>query len=305
MVMITYGEVSKDLAYSLSKLTRIPILPKVVRRFPDNEVYVRIENTKIKGEVIYIVHSLYPDQNSNLIELFLTLDLVRDYGGIPRLILPYLAYSRQDKRFQEGEAFSLRTIANILKGLGVREIITIDVHSYRKEGKYRLFSIPAKNITASRLLVDYARTLCKDFIIAGPDQGSKHFLSNIEGKKVFLRKEKYCSRCGKNAVHCKCSYKKKEYEIRSIAPKSVKGKNVLIMDDIISSGGTMIEAVKAVKGCGANKIMVACTHGLFLGNSLKVLKSMADIVFSTNTIKSEVARVDVAKLLARGIIPQA
>lgn len=290
-----------ELAARVSKLTNFELIKKVTRIFPDKEVYIRLKKYDFDQEKVFIIHSLYPNQNENLVRLLLTIDLVKDYNGLPYLVLPYLAYARQDKRFQAGEAHSLKTVAKLFKTLEVEFLLTLDVHFHRKPETFDFFGIPAKNITAVSLLIEHAKKLLgKEFLIVGPDPGSEDILSCLKQKTIFLEKEKYCPRCKEPATECKCKTKVKEYEIRTKAPAGLKNKNILVIDDMITTGGTMIQAVKVLKPL-ANKIAVGCTHGLFLGNSLSELKKLADYVFATDTIASEVSKISVAELIAKEI----
>ena len=224
--------------------------------------------------------------------------MVKDYGAVPHLIIPYFAYGRQDKRFQPGEAFSLKAIATMLKALGVEGIITVDAHFQRSVGRYDFFSLKAKNISAVELLFEHAAELMDNFVVVGPDKGSENFLKLIKGEKIFLSKEKYCPDCKMEAINCKCKSKEKRYEIRIKAPESVKGRNVLLMDDMIASGGTIIEAARALRKAGAGKIAIACVHGLFLNDAMERIKRVADFIFTANTIENAVSEVDISPLIA-------
>lgn len=297
MAKLISGCNSMELADKISALAKISIVNKVVRKFPDGDIYVRLEDSDLKGEKIFIVHSLYPDQNENLMELFFTMDLVKEKGGKPYIIIPYFAYGRQDGVFQPGEAFSLKSVAKILKCLGAEKLITVDAHFQRKTGDFNLFGIPATNISAVTLQIEHAKKVIKgEFVVVGPDDGAKDFLYKIKDT-VFLKKEKYCPICKMKATDCKCKTKRKSYEIKIEAPEYLKNKNVLLLDDMITSGGTIIEAAKALKS-NKNKVFVGCTHGLFVGDSLERLKKYADYVFCTDTIKSGVSKVSVAGLIA-------
>jgi ribose-phosphate pyrophosphokinase len=297
MALILAGSNTKELSERISKATGIGILDKSARRFPDGETYVRLDGKIVKGEDVFIVHSMYPGQNDSLVELFLEIDAVRRNGGRPVAVIPYMAYSRQDKTFQEGEAFSLEAVAKALKALGTERVITVDAHFNRKEGDFDLFGIPSVNITAAGILAEHARkTVGKDVIIAGPDLGSERFLSPVRGA-VFLRKRKVCPECGKEATECRCKTKEKKYRVESIVPEGIRDMDVLLLDDMISTGGTIEAAAKALKERG-NRVFVACTHGLFIGDALKRIAKDADGVFCTDTIETSVSEVSVADLIA-------
>lgn len=297
MAKIIPGSNSSELAGKISDVSKIPLVGKTVRKFPDGETYVRLEDSDFKGEEVFIVHSLYPNQDESLVELFLTTDAVRENKGKPSLVIPYLAYARQDGTFQKGEAFSIKTIAKVLKALGTERVITVDPHFHRKSGEFDFFGIPAKNVSAVEIAAEHAEKITGGkFTVAGPDEGSKDFLSVME-RSVFLKKEKYCPVCGMKATECRCASEDKSYVTKSVVPEGIENESVLLLDDMVSSGSTMIEAAKALKSKN-NKVFAGCIHGLFIGKSLKELEKHTDYVFSTDTVKSEASKVSVAGILA-------
>jgi ribose-phosphate pyrophosphokinase len=298
MARIVAGSNSVKLAERISSLTGIPVLGKTARKFPDGETYVRLLDSNIRGEKVFIVYTLYPGQNENLIELMLTIGAVSENGGRPIPVIPYFAYGRQDRAFQNGESFSLKSVAKMLLSLGVERALTVDSHFHRKQGDFDLFGIKVHNITAVTLQISHARKFLKgSFTIVGPDEGSADFLSGVEGA-VFLSKDKFCPVCGRPATECKCKNRKKEYVTKTEVPRGLENKDVLLLDDMITSGATIIEAAKALKEKG-NRVFVGCTHGLFVGDSLRKLQRLADGVFSTDTIENEVGKISVAGMIAK------
>ncbi len=271
---------AKELAKNVAKLKNFEVVEVESYTFPDGEVYVRLPKQELPENVI-IMQSFYPEQNNKLIEFILTCDAACDYG-VKRIkaIFPYFAYARQDKRFKEGEAISIKAIAKIFREFNVKEIITVDVHFHRKEGEFDFFGIKGYNIAASDSLIDYVKqNYCKDVVIVAPDIGQAKAL----GKAEYFEKERIS---GDEII-----MRKREID--------VKEKNVLVIDDMISTGGTMIEACKLIKEMGAKKIFAACTHGLFLRNSYEKLKEIADDVIATDTIQSKASKVSVAPLIAK------
>ncbi|MHC4479336.1 MAG: ribose-phosphate diphosphokinase, partial [Planctomycetota bacterium] len=181
MAKIVAGSNSTGLAEKISALAKIPLIAKIVRRFPDGETYIRFGEIDFNGEKVFIVHSLYPDQNDNLLELLLTIDLVRENGGLSYLVIPYFAYGRQDKVFQRGEAFSLKTVSKILRSLGPEKIITVDAHFHRQPGDFDFFGMRGRNVSAVTLQISHAKKVIKgEFTIVGPDAGSQDFLSGVK-----------------------------------------------------------------------------------------------------------------------------
>ena len=270
------------------------------RIFPDGEIYVRINND-VKGRKTIIVQSMFPDQNTSLMEFLIIADLVKDMGALETIgVVPYLAYSRQDRRFQEGEALSIKTIAKMMKSVGVDKLITVDTHyQHVKPGGFDLFGIPCFNVSAGPLLLSHVKdTVAPNFMTIGPDFGSSEMIKYATGEEVVLKKEKRCPICGELAKDCKCKTAKKKYEITDVETGvDFSGENVVIMDDIIASGSTMIEAVKKVKSGGANKVVAAATHGLFMKESLIKLKEIADYLVVTDSIMTPVSNVSVAPII--------
>lgn len=298
MARIVPGSNSIKLAEKISSMTGIPLLNKAVRKFPDGETYIRLDDVDLKDDKVFVIHTLYPDQNENLIELLLTIGAIRERGGHPIPVIPYFAYGRQDRIFQEGESFSLKSVAGMFSCLGVERLLTVDSHFHGKGGDFDLFGIKATNVSSVTLQISYARKVINcEFIVVGPDKGSRDFLSGVRGA-IFLSKEKFCPVCGELATECKCENRKKEYVIKPIVPRDLVNTNVLLLDDMITSGATIIEAVKALKAKG-NKVFVGCTHGLFVGDSLPTLNKLADGVFSTDTVESGACVLSVAGILAK------
>jgi ribose-phosphate pyrophosphokinase len=274
------------------------------RIFPDGEAYVRID-TDINDRDAIIVQTMFPNQNNSLMEFLLIADTAKDLGARTITgVVPYLAYSRQDRRFQSGEALSAKTVATLMKSVGVEKLITVDTHyQHRGPGQFDFFGIKCINVSAGRLILDHIREkIDSDLMTIGPDLGSSEMIKYATGEEMFLTKEKRCPVCRKLAQECECKIKKKKYEITDIESKyNFHGKNVVILDDIIASGGTMIKAVKKVKSEGANKVVAAATHGLFMKDSLIQLKELTDYLVVTDSIATPFSNVSVTPLIVKAL----
>jgi len=270
------------------------------RIFPDGESYVKI-NTDVNDRDAIIVQTMFPNQNNSLIEFLLIADLAKDLGARTITgVVPYLAYSRQDRRFQSSEALSTKTVATLMKSVGVEKLITIDTHyQHRGPGQFDLFGVKVVNVSAGRLILDHVREkIDADLMTIGPDLGSSEMIKYATGEEMFLTKEKRCPICGKLAQECECKIKKKKYEITDMESKyNFSGRNVVVLDDIIASGSTMIKAVKKIKSEGARKVIAAATHGLFMKDSLIQLKDLTDYLVVTDSIVTPVSNVSVAPLI--------
>ena len=270
------GTASKTIAEDISQKLQAPLAELVSKRFPDNELYIRILDD-ISGENVVIVQTTYPDPN--IVELFLLQNAVKEAGAKKiTVIIPYLGYSRQDKKFEDGEPISAKAIANLVS-LNADKIITIDPH---KEHILDFFTMPAFSCSAVSELAKFLKKKDVDLVLA-PDKGALN-----RAKKASM------------IIGCDFDYMEKtriDGTTVEIKPKNLdaQDKNVAIIDDIISTGGTMAKSIKELKKHGAKKIFVLCTHGLFAGDAVKKLVSAGcDEIISTDTIVSKFSKVRVS-----------
>ena len=275
------GTASKNVAEEISKELRVPLANAISKRFPDDELYVRILDD-ISGEDVIIVQTTYPDPN--IIELFLLQNAAQEAGAKKIIvIIPYLGYARQDTKFKEGEPISAKTIARLVS-LQADRVITVDPH---KEHILDFFAVPAFSCSAVSELAKYLKKKNIDLVLA-PDKGA-------------LERAKKAS----SIINCDFDYMEKtriDGSTVEIKPKhlDVNNKNVAIIDDIISTGGTMAKSIYELKKHGAKNISVACTHGLFAGEAVKKLRSAGCTeIIATDTIKSDFSRVNIAPCIAQ------
>jgi ribose-phosphate pyrophosphokinase len=275
------GTASKTVAEDLSKELHTPLAKTISKRFPDDELYIRILDD-ISGEDVIIVQTTYPD--SNIVELFLLQNAVKEAGANKvTVIIPYLGYGRQDKKFETGEPISARAIAEHIS-LHADKAITVDPH---KQHILDFFTIPAFSCSAVPELATYLKKKDIDMVLA-PDKGA-------------LDRAKQAS----NIIGCNFDYIEKtriDGATVEIKPKNlqVNNKKVAIIDDIISTGGTMAKSIKELKKQGAKKILVACTHGLFAGEAIKkIISAGCNEIISTDTIRSEFSKVKIAPCISQ------
>jgi len=207
------------------------------RRFPDGEKYLRVGEDVADQDVV-IIQSIHHQPDELLFEYFLLCDTVKDLGAKRVVaVFPYFAYARQDSRFNPGEAVSFRTVAKLLEDVGTAELFSIDMHQHRVGRASDVFKIPAHNLTAAPLLAEYVKSnvALERAIVVGPDEESEQWASaaaKVLGADHDVLEKK---RLGDEKV---------EITTRSLA---ARGRDVLIIDDIISTGGTIIEAAKILK----------------------------------------------------------
>jgi ribose-phosphate pyrophosphokinase len=287
-MIIVAGSASGKLAARVAKLLKCPIAKPEVKRFPDGESYVRIDYD-FKNEHAIIVQSTCYPQNENLIELFLLLDTAKDLGARRvTAVVPYFGYARQDKRFKPGEAISVRTICKLIERAGADDLLTVDIH---EEEIMANFAIPAYNLSAMAAIGRYLADLdMHDPVVLAPDQGALRHARRVAAE--FMADYDYLEKTRITPTKV------------TVRPKrlNVSKRDVTIVDDIISTGGTVIEAIKMLKKQGAGKIYAACTHPVLVGDALrKILAAGARKVIATDTIEHKTSLVSVAPVIAKAI----
>jgi len=287
--MIIGGSSSQDLAARVAKELNTKDGKLEIRRFPDGEKYLRVLDD-VKNQDIAIIQSTHHTPDELVFEYLLLVDTVKDLGA-KRVIsfFPYFAYARQDERFKPGEALSFKTVSRLIESVGTDEIYTIDMHGHRVIKLSDAFNIPARNLSAVPLLADYVKktyAMQKPLVI-GPDAEAEQW-ARVAAERLGTDYD---------------VFEKKRFGDRHVEMRprkaSAKDREILIVDDIISTGGTIVEAVKVLLEQGASTINVACTHPILAGNALERIKQAgAKNVVGTDTVPSSISHVSVAPLIA-------
>lgn len=287
-MIVIAGSASPKLAARVAKHLKCQLVKPELRRFPDGESYVRIPE-ELQGERAIVVQSTCYPPNDNLMELFLLLGAAKDLGAKRvTAVVPYLAYARQDKRFKPGEAISIHTVCKLIEQAGANDFLTVDVH---EDGIMRGFAIPAYSHSAMPLIGRYlAKLNLRDPVMLGADQGSSERARRVAAELVadydYLEKKRITPT---------------EVETR---PKrlDVSKRDVVIVDDMISTGGTVIKAAKILRKQRARRIFAACTHPVFAGKAFKkIIAAGVRKIFATDTIEHRTSVVSVAPILAEAI----
>jgi ribose-phosphate pyrophosphokinase len=281
------GPASKQLGEKVAEFLGAEAVPLVFKTYPDGESYVRLEGT-VQNEEVAIVQTTSPPQDTRLIQLALIADAAKRHGAKKvTAVVPYLAYARQDRVFLQGEAISIEAVARMLKVTGVDSLITVNVHQAKVLAK---FPFPAKTISAIPLLAEHFKQkgFEKAFALA-PDDGA-----------LWLAEE------AKSVLSGECGYLEKHRDLYTgrITMENkkldVRGKTVIIFDDIISTGGTIASAAKLMKENGADKVYAACVHPLLIGDAEKrILESGVEEIVGTDSVPSHVSKVSLAPLMSR------
>lgn len=275
----------------LSKELNIDLTYLETKVFPDGESYIRFTGNLVGSDLI-LVQTLYPQQDKRIFELILAIDTAKELGCRKViLVIPYLAYSRQDRAFLSGEAVSIKTLLKTLSSLGADYLITVDVH---KGDSLKFFSGTAVNVNPVPLFARELSKVTKNPLVVAPDEGasSKAFeLSRLICGAEYVVFKKYRDRVTGLIRH--------EY-----ADVDVRGRDAIVIDDIISTGSTVASIASYLVSRGASNVYVVCSHGLFIGDSLtKILSSGASRIYALNTVPTPqgVSVIDVTPLIATSL----
>ncbi|MBD3256243.1 MAG: ribose-phosphate diphosphokinase [Candidatus Lokiarchaeota archaeon] len=294
--IIIAGPASQILGVKISHELGVQCLNTETKTFPDGENYLRInleDETLIEGNEIIIVQSTGPsatrDQNSRLFELFMMIDAVKRMGASKVVVVvPYLAYARQDKIFRPGECAFADVVLRIIDSMRIDELYVVDVHA--PEVLKELICNKVVNIDSMKLLADYIKSLgLENIVVVSPDEGA------VERSKQFAK------HFGDD-VPVDFFEKKRDVKTGEISMKGslrLENKNVVIADDIIATGGTMANAIKIARESGAKRIVAAATHALLLEQAkFRILNAGAELIVGTDSIDNEAAKVSLVKAIA-------
>ena len=282
------GSASTALAERISReLSNAPFGIPFTKRFPDGEIYLRVGG-RLEGDDVVVVQSTRSDQD--MLELLLLEDAVREAGARRTfVVVPYFGYARQDRRFFPGEPVSARAMCRHVE-LDADAVITVDLHSSETLDHFTKPAFEASGIPAlGRLL----RERPVDLLVS-PDKGgidrAKRMAQLLDRPWFALEKKRIDS-------------DKVELNLPSLPIPELAGKHVVLLDDVISTGGTIVEAARLLKRHGVAAVTAACTHGLFLRDAFERIKAVTDEILSTDTLlnpaeKGSVAP-DVAQILLR------
>jgi ribose-phosphate pyrophosphokinase len=283
------AKASEDLARKIATKLRAKYIKSDLRIFPDGESKITI-NGKPSGKII-VVQSTYPPVDSNLIQALSLVAKAKKYSSQVIAVIPYLGYARQDKEFLPGEIITMSFVANMFKAAGATKIITVDIHS---KMALNHFKITARNVSAIPELVKYFKKLhLKDPLVVSPDLGgiarARDFANQFDVNFIALKK--YRDR------------KTGTVEIKSKNQKHVRGRDIILVDDMISTGGSIVKAAEFLKKQKCRNIYAACTHALLIGDAEKrIRKAGLSKIISTNTIPGKTGLVDVSPIIVKAIV---
>jgi ribose-phosphate pyrophosphokinase len=288
-MLIIYGSSCEALARSIAKEAGFPVLEVSRRRFPDGEQYVKI-NGDVLGKDVAVVQSLGLNPDPLLIEYSLLVDALKGSGCKSVTgVIPYLAYARQDSRFHGVEPLSAKLIPKFIEAAGTDKFVTVDMHLHRFKYIGEVFDIPAVNVSAMPLLADYYKKKIGSAkaLVIGPDMESEQWArvvaERITADYTILKKERHGDR-----------------EVCISVDLSLKGKKILLVDDMISTGKTLMGIISNLKAQGIERVDALVTHALLVEDALAILKKsgLSELIF-TDTVPGRKAHVSVAPLIAK------
>jgi ribose-phosphate pyrophosphokinase len=282
------GGASKDLAKRLARKLKAVYIETETKIFPDGESKITLRKIP-KKSVILVVQSTYPPVDTNLLQALSIISQVRKISSRTFAIIPYIGYARQDKQFLSGEVITMSVVAKMLQSAGAKKVIVVDIHS---NTALNHFNIPTENVSAIPELANYFKKLnLKNPLVVSPDMGgssrSKKFASLLKTDFIVLKKHRD-KKTGSVSIQT--------------AKMDVQGKDLILVDDIISTGSSIIKAAQFLKKQKCKRVFVACTHGLLVdGAEKKIRKAGVSRIISTNTIPGNTSKVDISGILAKSV----
>ena len=265
------GNSNLPLAKEICDTLKIPLGSATVSTFSDGEVQVKI-NESVRGSDVFVVQSTSDPVNTHIIELLIMLDaLKRASAREITAVIPYFGYGRQDRKDHPRVPISAKLMADIIVTAGAKRVLTIDLHAGQTQG---FFNIPVDHLYGAPVLLDYFRKQSfQNLVVVSPDAGgverARAFAKQMNAGLAIIDKR----REGPNKI-----------KVMNVVG-DVKNRDVLILDDMIDTAGTLLQAAIAIRNCGAGRIFAACTHPVLSGPALtRIQEAPIDKVVVTNTI---------------------
>jgi ribose-phosphate pyrophosphokinase len=282
------GSASKDLGKRIARRLKAPYVEAKTKVFPDGESKITFGRIP-KNSVVLVVQSTYPPVDTNLLQILSIISQARKASSKIYAIIPYMGYARQDRQFLSGEVITMSIVAKMLEVAGAKKIVVVDIHS---KTALNHFKISKESVSAIPELAKYFKKLkLKNSLVVSPDMGGA------------LRAKKFASLLNTDFITLKKSRNRKTGKVLIQSSKvDVRGKDLILVDDIISTGGSVVKAAQFLKRQKCKRIFVACTHGLFVeGAEKKIKKAGVSRIISTNTIPRNTSKVDISGVIVDSI----
>ena len=276
---------SSDLAKRIARKLKATYIKTEKKVFPDGESKITI-NQIPKKSIVVVVQSTNPPVDSNLLELLSIVSKVQKFSSKVYAVIPYMGYARQDREFLGGEIVTIGVIGKLLKASGVKKVLTVDIHS---KLALKELKIPSENVSAMEVLVNHFKKMrIKEPLVVSPDLGGKERAKQFANllKTDFIALKKHRDR--------------KTGKVTILSGKiNVKNRDLIIVDDMISTGGSIFKATQFLKKHKCKRVFVACTHALLVNDAARKIKNAGvSQIISTNTIPGDSAKVDVSKVIS-------
>ena len=287
---IISGKTSENLAKKLSKKIKANLVKSEIRVFPDGESKITLIG-KISKKKSIVLQSIYPPVDTNLVQVLSLITKAKENSSEVIAVIPYMGYARQDREFLPGEIVTMKVLGKLFKSAGASKIIVVDIHS---SIGLKHFSIKTKNVTAIPDLVGFFKKLSlKNPLVVSPDQGGKErakkFAKEFNSDYIALEKTR--------------DRKTGKVKIKTKNLEEVENRDLILVDDIISTGGSIIKATQFLKKQKCKRIYVACTHALLMNDAEnKIKKAGVTRIISKNTIPGKTSKVDASKAIAKAIM---
>lgn len=283
------GPSSEDLAQKISKRLNAKFLKTKLKTFPDGESKITVKGM-VKAQKIIVVQSTHIPVDTNFVQAFSLIYQARKISSEVYAVIPYMGYAKQDKEFLKGEIITISVIAKMFKAAGATKVIVVDIHS---DEELNFFKIPSKNLSAVPLLANYFEKMkLYQPLVVSPDlfweNKAKEFAKILNCKSIALNKQR--------------NRKTGKLIIKSSRPNIVNYQDVILLDDMISTGDSIVKSIEFLKKKNLGRVYVACTHAVLAGNAEKRLrKAGVDKIVSTNTISGKYALVDLSGIISKTV----
>jgi ribose-phosphate pyrophosphokinase len=281
---------SECLAKKIAKKIDAKYLKSQLRVFPDGESRLSIPKYVSNGTIV-VVSSTNPPVDSNLVRTLLLISKSSEMALSVIAVVPYMGYAKQDKEFLKGEIITISVIAKLFKAAGAKQLIVVDFHS---PNALDFFKIPTKNLSVISLFVKYFKKYkLRKPLVVSPDMywksNAEKFAKSINTNAIALNKQR--------------DRKTGKLVIAPPFPKFSKGQDLIIFDDMVSTGGSILKTIQFLKKENFRKIYVVCTHPVFVGNSERRIKEAGVMeIIGTNSIEGKFSKVDLSGIISKAII---
>jgi len=292
-VKIFSGTSNQPLAEAICSSIGISLGRSTIKPFPDGETFVKIEEN-VRGEDVFLVQSTSPPTNHNLMEMFIMIDALRRASAARiTTVIPFYGYARQDRKDQPRVPITAKLVANLLVAAGANRILTMDLHAQQIQG---FFDIPVDHLYAAPVMYEYLKTKkLHDTVVVSPDVGGlkmAYAYSQVLGAGLAIVAKRRTS----------------PTEVESMALiGEISGKDVLLVDDLTETAGTLTEAASILKRNGAKKILACVSHALLNNVGIERLKksSIDELVTTDSVLRPAINGVNITTLSVAGLLGEA